>query len=67
MTLEDLHRRRLPGAVGAEESKYLAARNSQVNAPDSLETVVGHPEARHLDHSIGGIHSYGAGAARWDK
>ncbi len=57
MALEDFDGRRLPGAVGSEEGEDLAARQTQVDAPDRFEAVVGHARPRNLDHNVSSIRS----------
>ena len=52
MALEDLDRRRLARAVGAEEREDLAAPYAKVDAPHGLEAVVGHLQARNLDDGV---------------
>jgi hypothetical protein len=52
MTLENLDRSRLPRAVRAEKGEDLAAEDLEVEAPDRLESVIGHAEARDLDHDV---------------
>jgi hypothetical protein len=50
IALEDLDRRRLAGAVGAEEREHLACVDVQVDPPDGLDVPVGLAEALDLDH-----------------
>src|SRR6516165_10160152 len=52
MALEDLDRSRLPRPVGPEECEDLATSHMEVDAPHGLQAVVGHPQARNLDHGI---------------
>jgi len=52
VALQDLHRGGLPGAVGAQEREYLSAPNAQIDAADSLERAVSHPQPRDRDHSL---------------
>jgi len=50
VALEDLDGRRLAGAVGPEEGEDLSAPDAQVDGAHGLETVIGHAQARDLDH-----------------
>ena len=53
VTLEDLDRRRLAGAVGPEQPEHLAAAHLEVDPADRLELAVGLAQAADLDREIG--------------
>ena len=52
VTLEDLDRRRLTGAVRTEQAEHLAAPDLEVDPPNSLEFSVGLAQTSHQDCSI---------------
>ena len=52
-TLQDLHGRRLPGAVGAQEAEELAAAHHEGHPAQHLVAAVGPAEVAHLDEVIG--------------
>ena len=54
VTLEDLHRRRLAGAVGAEQGKDFATRDVQVDAGYGVAFAVALAQATHLDGVVAG-------------
>src|SRR5947209_6286964 len=56
IALEDLHRRRLAGAVGAEQAEDLAAADLEGDPAHGLDAVVGLPQVVDLDGGRGHDH-----------
>ena len=52
VALEDLHRRRLAGAVGPQQGEHLAAPDLEVDAAHGLQIPVGLLEPAHLDSDV---------------
>ena len=52
VALEDLHRRRLAGAVGSQQGEHLAAPDLEVDAAHGLQIPVGLLEPAHLDSDV---------------
>src|SRR5579872_649407 len=52
VTLEDLDRGRLPGAVGPEQSEHLAAADVEFDPPHGLEVSVGLVKIVNLDRQV---------------
>src|SRR5262249_1180829 len=65
--LEDLHRRRLAGAVRAEKTEDLALLDREVDPPHRLEAPVGLAQAAHLDrrHRPTSLDAWRASATSW--